>query len=86
MTKWVTRERPKIGRIACPWLIRRFVEPEAEFLYVPPERVFVVAEERARWGCPPTSRKTMPCLSKGWSYTTRCTLGAVARIPPTGAP
>jgi len=45
MTKWVTRERPKIDRIACPWLIRRFIEPEAEFLYVPTERVFDVAAE-----------------------------------------
>jgi rhodanese-related sulfurtransferase len=40
---WVTRERPKIDRIACPWLIRRFVDPEANFLYVPTERVFDVA-------------------------------------------
>jgi hypothetical protein len=45
MTTWVTRERPKIDRIACPWLIRRFVEPEAEFLYVPTDRVFAVAKE-----------------------------------------
>jgi hypothetical protein len=45
MTKWVTRERPKIDRIACPWLIRRFVEPEAEFLYVPTDQVFAVAKE-----------------------------------------
>jgi len=42
-TCWVTRERPKIDRIACPWLIRRFVDPEASFLYVPTERVFDVA-------------------------------------------
>ena len=42
---WVTRERPKIDRIACPWLIRRFIDPAAEFLFVPTERVFVVAEE-----------------------------------------
>ncbi len=40
---WVTRERPKIDRIACPWLIRRFIDPEASFLYVPTERVFDVA-------------------------------------------
>lgn len=33
--KWITRERPKIDRIACPWLIGRFIDPEAEFLYVP---------------------------------------------------
>ena len=34
-TRWVTRERPKIDRIACPWLIRRFLDPAAEFFYVP---------------------------------------------------
>ena len=34
-TRWVTRERPKIDRIACPWLVRRFVDAEAQFLYVP---------------------------------------------------
>jgi rhodanese-related sulfurtransferase len=38
-TRWVTRERPKIDRIACPWLVRRFVDPDAQFLYVPAERV-----------------------------------------------
>jgi hypothetical protein len=43
--KWITRERPKIDRIACPWLIRRFIEPEAEFVYVPMEKVFDVARE-----------------------------------------
>jgi hypothetical protein len=43
--KWVTRERPKIDRIACPWLIKRFIEPDPEFLYVPSDRVLTVAEE-----------------------------------------
>jgi hypothetical protein len=43
---WVTRERPKIDRVACPWLIRRFIHPEAQFLYVPTEKVFTVAEEK----------------------------------------
>ena len=42
--KWVTRARPKVDRVACPWLIKRFVDPEAEFLYVPPEQVMAVAE------------------------------------------
>jgi rhodanese-related sulfurtransferase len=37
--KWVTREHPKIDRIACPWLVSRFVNPEAEFIYVPSDRV-----------------------------------------------
>ena len=43
-TRWVTRERPKIDRIACPWLVRRFVDPRAEFLYVPAATVLAVAE------------------------------------------
>lgn len=43
--KWITRERPKIDRIACPWLIKRFVDPEGEFIYVPKEKVFEEAEK-----------------------------------------
>ncbi len=46
-TVWVTRERPKIDRIACPWLIRRFVDPDAVFLFVPPAEVAAVAERFA---------------------------------------
>jgi hypothetical protein len=47
--KWVTRERPKTDRVACPWLIRRFIDPEAEILYVPADRVLeVAAREGAR--------------------------------------
>jgi len=42
--KWVTRERPKIDRIACPWLIARFIDREPEFLYVPAGDVLAVAE------------------------------------------
>jgi hypothetical protein len=42
--KWVTRERPKIDRLACPWLILRFIDEEAEIDYVPPTEVLVVAE------------------------------------------
>jgi hypothetical protein len=43
--KWVTRERPKIDRIACPWLVVRFIDREPEFLFVSPLRVMAVAEE-----------------------------------------
>ena len=43
--KWVTRQRPKIDRIACPWLIKRFIDSEAEFLFVPPDDVARVARE-----------------------------------------
>ena len=45
-TRWVTRERPKIDRIACPWLVSRFVDRGAEFLYVPPKEVQDVAKAR----------------------------------------
>ena len=43
--KWVTRERPKIDRVACPWLIARFIDREPEFLFVPPADVQRVARE-----------------------------------------
>ena len=43
--KWITRERPKIDRIACPWLITRFIDSEAEFLYVPAKDVLHIAHE-----------------------------------------
>jgi hypothetical protein len=42
--KWVTRKNASVDRIACPWLIRRFVDPDAEFLYVPAPDVMAVAE------------------------------------------
>jgi hypothetical protein len=42
--KWITRERVKVDRVACPWLIRKFVDPQAEFLFVPVDQVMAVAE------------------------------------------
>ena len=42
--KWITRERVKVDRVACPWLIRKFVDREAEFLFVPADRVREIAE------------------------------------------
>ncbi len=48
--KWITRERPKIDRIACPWLIARFIDHEPEFLYVPAAQVL---DEAARTGAVP---------------------------------
>ena len=44
--KWVTRRNANVDRIACPWLVKRFVDSEAEFLYVPAEEVMKVAEEQ----------------------------------------
>jgi len=43
--KWITRERPKIDRIACPWLIAKFIDHEPEFLYVPESDVLRIAED-----------------------------------------
>lgn len=43
--KWVTRERPKIDRVACPWLIARFIDKDGEFLFVPPKDAVRVAAE-----------------------------------------
>ena len=48
--KWITREHPKVDRVACPWLIQRFIDRDAEFLYVPTDRV---AAEAARTGATP---------------------------------
>ena len=42
--KWITRERVKVDRVACPWLIKKFVDSEAEFLFVPVDRVNEVAK------------------------------------------
>ncbi len=42
--KWVTREHVKVDRVACPWLIRKFVDPQAEFLFVPADQILAVAE------------------------------------------
>jgi hypothetical protein len=48
--KWVTRARPKTDRIACPWLIRRFIDPGAEILYVPTDQVLTVAAAEGAHG------------------------------------
>ena len=56
-TVWVTRERPKIDRIACPWLIRRFVDPEAVFLFV----------KRPKSSPSPSASKVRPSISKAYS-------------------
>ncbi len=48
--KWITRERVKVDRVACPWLIKKFVDPDAEFYFVPPDRVM---SEAARLNAKP---------------------------------
>lgn len=43
--KWITRANPKVDRVACPWLIKKFVDPDAEFLYAPGDQVMAIAEK-----------------------------------------
>ena len=79
-TRWVTRERPKIDRIACPWLVRRFIDPSAEFIYVPAKDVLAAA----------TARHATPYDVPGVDYThagDRCSFDAfIARHALDDAP
>jgi hypothetical protein len=69
----VTRERPKIDRIACPWLIRRFIDPQAEFLYVPTNKVVSVA---ADMGAIPYDIEGVTFAHEG----ERCSFDTIVRI------
>ena len=69
-TAWVTRHRPRIDRLAVPWLLRRFVDPEARILYVPPADVPMVAE---RWGAIPFDHPDADLRDRDG----RCTFDAV---------
>ena len=71
--KWITRERPKIDRIACPWLIKNFVDKDAEFIYVPKEEVFTKA----------AAIKAIPYDIPGAEYThegDHCTFDYIAPV------
>lgn len=72
-SRWVTREHPKIDRIACPWLIRRFINSLAQFIYVPPDEVLAVAE----------AQHATPYDIKGAEFGhvgDRCSFDAIVRI------
>lgn len=71
--KWITREMPKIDRIACPWLIRRFVHPHAEFIYVPAKRVLADAK---RLGATPYDIDGVEFTHEG----DRCSFDTILRI------
>jgi rhodanese-related sulfurtransferase len=71
--RWVTREHPKIDRIACPWLISRFINPDAEFIYVPSDQVTAVANKTGG----------IPYDIKGAEFGhvgDRCSFDAIVRI------
>ena len=65
--KWVTRERPKIDRIACPWLIARFIDKEPEFLYVPSNQVLKVAAETGAVPLSEREAEVLGLLAQGMS-------------------
>ncbi len=71
-SRWITRERPKIDRVACPWLIRRFIDPRAEFFHVPTAQVFT---EGKRLGAVPFDIPGAP-VSHEWE---RCSFDALLR-------
>lgn len=70
--KWITRERVKVDRVACPWLIRKFIDPEAEFLFVPTDEVMAIA---AREGAIPYDVKDVELGHRG----KECSFDAVVK-------
>ena len=60
--KWITREKVKVDRVACPWLIRKFIDPQAQFLFVPEDKVLEVAK---REGATPFDVKGVECGHHG---------------------
>ena len=62
--KWITREHVKVDRVACPWLIRKFIDPAAELLFVPGDQVMAVAE---REGATPYNVKGVGSVTTGRS-------------------
>lgn len=75
--KWITRERPKIDRIACPWLIKRFVDRDTKFMYVASEKVVELSE----------TYDAIPFDVANVEYThygDECTFDYIIRKPETG--
>src|SRR5438270_13759731 len=76
--KWITREHVKVDRVACPWLIRKFVDPSAEFYFVPAEQVMSAAQRL----CP--TPFDVPDVHRG-HHGKACSFGALLqRYRPTG--
>jgi hypothetical protein len=70
--KWITREKVKVDRVACPWLIKKFVDPDAEFLFMPADQVMTIA---AREGATPFD---MPNVELG-HHGTECSFEAIVK-------
>ena len=82
-TRWVTRERPKIDRIACPWLVRRFIDPAAEFFYVPTAQVREIrrGERRDAPTTFPMSATRTRVASAASTRSSACTISTIRRSP-----
>jgi hypothetical protein len=70
--KWITKERVKVDRVACPWLIKKFIDPQAQFLFVPLDKVM---EEAARQGATPYD---MPNVELG-HHGKECSFDAIVK-------
>jgi rhodanese-related sulfurtransferase len=81
-TRWVTRERPKIDRIACPWLICRFIDAQAQFLYVPTAQVQTVAHSQSATAYDVTAAVADTCFTH---VGAECSFDAFIRIYNLGA-
>jgi hypothetical protein len=71
--RWITRENVRVDRVACPWLIKRFVDPDAEFLFVPEAELLVTA---ARQGATPFDATRLPDVALNHRGV-RCTFEAI---------
>lgn len=78
-SRWITRAAPKVDRIACPWLVKRFIDPRAQFFYVPTEQVFARAQELA---AVPYDMPDAP-ITHEWE---RCSFDALLRAFELGDP
>jgi hypothetical protein len=75
--KWITRERVKVDRVACPWLIKNFVDKDAEFVFVPPEKVM---DEAKRLDAIPYDVKNVELGHHG----KECSFEAIEKIQANG--
>src|SRR5437016_6240046 len=80
--KWITRKDIKVDRVACPWLIKKFVDPQAEFLFV--EEKNLIEQARMQDAIPFDAPKLDPAPKPGSGFSQRCGIFAFAGGGPTG--
>ena len=75
--KWITREKIKVDRVACPWLIKKFVDPDAEFVFLPPDTDWANVKEGTVYDVP--NRKPGQCIRRSGTAGAELGLAAVSR-------